>query len=319
VAQHLAVRAAVNHAAPRPSHTKGRPHRADITGFGLSPSTGGPGLRPSRGMLRLLPLPGRHAALPIIQVGCRSVSVAGAPRRDGACCPLSAVRSQYRLTRQSVRRPGPVALVCPAQAVGSRCRASAGRWVQVADPRYPVVMIGGVPVVNAPQEIDTANAEWFREMLLPAACRGQGTVVVIMTTTRFCDSSGVSVLVRAHERAVAEGGELLLVIPASAAVLRVFAITGIDRLISNFADLNEALAAARAVVPRPLQRPATPGMGTGQTGDPTVPPPDAGPPDVLILPVESLEAGTASDIRPAAEHTSVSARVTPAHTVAQGR
>jgi anti-sigma B factor antagonist len=189
----------------------------------------------------------------------------------------------------------------------------------VADPRYPVVMIGGVPVVNAPQEIDTASAEWFREMLLHAACRGQGTVVVNMTATRFCDSSGVSVLVRAHERAVAEGGELLLVIPASAAVLRVFAITGIDRLIPNFADLNEALAVARAVLPRPLQRPATPGMGTGQTGDPTVPPPDAGPPDVLTLPVESPEAGTASEMRQAAGHASVSARVTPAHTVAQGR
>jgi anti-sigma B factor antagonist len=136
----------------------------------------------------------------------------------------------------------------------------------VADPRYPVVVIGGVPVVSGPEEIDAANAEWFRKILVHAACRGQPTVVVDMTGTRFCDSSGVHVLARAHERAVAAGGQLLLVIPASAGVLRVLAICGIDRVIPNFADLNEALEEAHAVVPRPLQHPATSEMRTAQAG-----------------------------------------------------
>jgi anti-sigma B factor antagonist len=137
----------------------------------------------------------------------------------------------------------------------------------MADPRRPVVMIGGVPLVDAPHEIDADNAECFDKLLLHAARRGHGTVVVNMTGTRFCDSSGVRVLARAHERAMAEGGELLMVIPASAFILRVFALTGLDRLIPNFADLHEALEQAQAVVPRPLQRPATPS-------------PDAGLPDV---------------------------------------
>jgi anti-sigma B factor antagonist len=126
----------------------------------------------------------------------------------------------------------------------------------MADPRDPIVMIGGVPVVEAPQEIDVANAEPFREILVHAACRGHAPVVVNMTGTRFCDSSGVRALASAHKRAVAEGGELLLVIPADAPLFRVFAIIGIDRLIPHLADLNEALEAAHAVVPRPLQRPA---------------------------------------------------------------
>jgi anti-sigma B factor antagonist len=127
----------------------------------------------------------------------------------------------------------------------------------MADPTYPFVMIGGVPVVTAPLEIDAANAGCFQEMLLRAAsCRG-ARVVVNMTGTRFCDSAGVRVLVRAHERAMTHGGELLLVIPASA-VLRVFALTGIARVIRHFAGLNEALAQAQAVVPRPLQRRAMP-------------------------------------------------------------
>jgi anti-sigma B factor antagonist len=111
-------------------------------------------------------------------------------------------------------------------------------------------MIGGVPVVDAPPEIDAYSAECFRKILLQAFC-GHPTVVVNMTGTRFCDSAGMHVLVGAHMRAVAKGGELLLVIPASAFVLRVFALTAIDRLIPSFADLNEALEQAHAVVPRP--------------------------------------------------------------------
>jgi anti-sigma B factor antagonist len=133
----------------------------------------------------------------------------------------------------------------------------------MADPRYPDVTIGGVPVVDAPQEIDVANAEPFGEILVHAACRGHAPVVVNMTGTRFCDSSGVRALALAHKRAVAEGGDLLLVIPADAPLLRVFAITGIGRLIPHLADLNEALEAAHAVVSRPLQRPATPSPGAG--------------------------------------------------------
>jgi anti-anti-sigma factor len=130
----------------------------------------------------------------------------------------------------------------------------------MADPRYSFVMIGGVPVVTAPVDIDAANAEGFQQILLRAAsCRAR--VVVNMTGTRFCDSAGVRVLVRAQERALANGGELLLVIPASA-VLRVFALTGITRVIPHVADLNKALAQAQAVVPRPLQRHAMPPLAS---------------------------------------------------------
>jgi anti-sigma B factor antagonist len=77
--------------------------------------------------------------------------------------------------------------------------------------------------------------------LLEAGYAGYGTFVVDMTRTRFCGSTGINVLVAAHNRARAEGGELRLVIPASAMVWRVFAVTGIDHLIPNFPDLDEAL------------------------------------------------------------------------------
>jgi anti-sigma B factor antagonist len=99
------------------------------------------------------------------------------------------------------------------------------------DVRYPIEVVNGVPVVAAPAEIDISNADWLRAVLLEAAVRGHARFVVDLTRIRFCSSSGVGVLVQAHKRALAEGGELRLVMPTSASVLRVVALTGIDRVI----------------------------------------------------------------------------------------
>src|SRR2546421_11700839 len=86
------------------------------------------------------------------------------------------------------------------------------RWAPVPGNRYPL-MVNGVPVVEASEEIDICNAEQLRLVLLEACSRGHTTVVVGMNRTRVCDSSGVSVLVGAHKRAPAEGGGPRLGIP----------------------------------------------------------------------------------------------------------
>jgi anti-sigma B factor antagonist len=113
------------------------------------------------------------------------------------------------------------------------------------DGRYFFEVASGVPVVTAPEEIDITNAPALRSALLEAATHGRGTVVVDMSGTQFCDSSGLHTLVGAHKRAQAEGGELLLVISATH-VLRIFALTGIDRIIPNFTSLDQALAQTSA-------------------------------------------------------------------------
>ncbi len=113
------------------------------------------------------------------------------------------------------------------------------------DHRYPL-MINGVPVVEAPEEIDICNAGQLRIVLLEAASRGHATIVADMTRTRFCDSSGFSVLVAAHQRALAEGGGLRLVIPDGSRVLRIFTVIGLGRFIPRFASLDQALPAAPA-------------------------------------------------------------------------
>ena len=107
--------------------------------------------------------------------------------------------------------------------------------------RFPVELAGGVPVVAAPEQIDITNAPDLGAALQAAAAGRPGTLVADLTRTRFCDSSGLHTLLAAHKRAQAVGGELRLVIP-DVAVLRVFAITGIDQMIPSFTSLDRALA-----------------------------------------------------------------------------
>ena len=118
---------------------------------------------------------------------------------------------------------------------------SSGVAAPMRDGMSAFEVIGGVTVVAAPEEIDVTNAEALQSDLLEAAAHGQGTLVVDMTVTRFCDSSGVHALLAAHHRAQAEGSELLLVIP-DMALLRAFQITGIDRVIPSVTSLDQALA-----------------------------------------------------------------------------
>ena len=129
---------------------------------------------------------------------------------------------------------------CARRTVNGVVPADTG-GAQLRDDGFPVEVIEGVPVVAAPQEIDITNAEALRSALLEAAANGPGTLVVDMTQTRFCDSSGLHALIAAHRRAEAEGREVLLVIPGTA-VLRVFALTGMDRVIPSFTSLAQALA-----------------------------------------------------------------------------
>jgi anti-sigma B factor antagonist len=119
----------------------------------------------------------------------------------------------------------------------------------MSDLAYPLDFVRGVPVVTAPEEIDITNADKLRGSLLEAAAHGHATLVVDLSRTLFCDTAGLNVLVRLHKHAVAEGGELRLVIP-SVPILRAFAVAGVDRVIPHFPTLDEALAPTPAATIR---------------------------------------------------------------------
>jgi anti-sigma B factor antagonist len=111
---------------------------------------------------------------------------------------------------------------------------------QVPETSFPVEMIDGVPVVTAPVEIDLANAALLQRALAEAAGPGHALVVVDMSRTRFCDSTGLNALVAADRRARAEGGEVRLVVTGES-VIRIVKLTGVDRVVPVYASLEEAL------------------------------------------------------------------------------
>jgi anti-anti-sigma factor len=109
---------------------------------------------------------------------------------------------------------------------------SAASW---QEDLYP----GAPPIVIAPAEIDITN--WaFVDAELAAASRHDATVIVDMTTTTFCDSSGIRVFLVAHDRAAADGGELRLA-AVDPAVLRTLQLVGADRVLSIYPTVGEAL------------------------------------------------------------------------------
>jgi len=95
-------------------------------------------------------------------------------------------------------------------------------------------------VVTLPAEIDISNAGGLAEQLCAALTPGVGTVIADMTGTRFCDSSGISMLILAHKQALINNAELRLV-ALSVAVLRALTLVRIDHLLPVYPSLAEAL------------------------------------------------------------------------------
>ncbi|MEU6310700.1 STAS domain-containing protein [Streptomyces sp. NPDC047014] len=74
--------------------------------------------------------------------------------------------------------------------------------------------------------------------------RGPGARPVVVDCARltFCDSSGISALLRLfHQLAARQRALRLAAVPSS--VVRLFLITGLDQVFSVYADADQALAA----------------------------------------------------------------------------
>ena len=112
------------------------------------------------------------------------------------------------------------------------------------EDRFPALWSGQVAVVRMPAEIDATIADEMREALLSVLNLGAQAVVIDMTRTSFCDSAGVSALVRAQRRATASDARLCIA-AHSAAVLRLFSLIGITTAIDVYPDASLALASVQ--------------------------------------------------------------------------
>ena len=110
------------------------------------------------------------------------------------------------------------------------------------DSPFPASEQPGVIVVTTPDEIDIGNAALLREAMLAAAQQQPRILVVDMTGTEFCDSTGLNVLVRAQKQAQQEGRELCLAVRGSA-LQRILAVSGVDGMFRIYDSLAGALDA----------------------------------------------------------------------------
>jgi anti-sigma B factor antagonist len=104
-----------------------------------------------------------------------------------------------------------------------------------------VLWIGQVAVVTLPEEIDVTTAELVREELLAILRQGATLLIADLSKTEFCDSAGVSALVRTYREANTGGSTMRLVI-GTPGVRRVLSITGVDRLVDIFPSVAASLA-----------------------------------------------------------------------------
>jgi len=100
-------------------------------------------------------------------------------------------------------------------------------------------------VVRLPAELDITNAGDVAETLRAAIASGGSTVVADLTTTVFCDSSGLRVVVLARDWATADGVELRLAVPPGPALV-ILKMLRLDELVPSYPTLDEALAGGPA-------------------------------------------------------------------------
>jgi anti-anti-sigma factor len=96
-------------------------------------------------------------------------------------------------------------------------------------------------IVVLPAEIDVTNSAGVYQQLLAALAPGVGSVIADMTSTSFCDSSGVHAIMRAHEWATARDIVLRLAVPPTGSVRRVLQLTGAALVMPLHSSVEEAL------------------------------------------------------------------------------
>lgn len=92
-------------------------------------------------------------------------------------------------------------------------------------------------------ELDHDTADVLRDALAQRA--GPGRILVDCSGLRFCDSTGLNVLLRARLQALEAGGRLELA-GLRPPVARMFEITGARTVFRVYEDVSEALSDRRA-------------------------------------------------------------------------
>lgn len=110
------------------------------------------------------------------------------------------------------------------------------------DLRLDVTERDGWAVLAVGGEVDVATAPRLREQLIGLVNEGSHRIVVDLTAVDFLDSTGLGVLV-GRLKLVRNHSGWLRIVCSNDRILRVFRITGLDKVFGIHDSLEEALAA----------------------------------------------------------------------------
>ena len=105
---------------------------------------------------------------------------------------------------------------------------------------------GGVVVISVAGELDMATAPHLQAHITELLESGQDRLVFDLADVSFCDSTGLSVFVRAKNSSDAAGGTVRLAAPQRG-VLRILEVSGLVEVLPTFATVAEAVAAEAVV------------------------------------------------------------------------
>jgi anti-sigma B factor antagonist len=99
----------------------------------------------------------------------------------------------------------------------------------------------GAAVVTLAGEIDLYTCPEFKQELLRVIADGASLVVIDLTATTFIDSTALGVIIRGVERLKLKDGRLVVVC-ADPNIVKIFEVTGLNRIFSVYGTRDEALA-----------------------------------------------------------------------------
>lgn len=100
----------------------------------------------------------------------------------------------------------------------------------------------GFLILHLEGELDTYNCGQLRSAIVERADQGQYRIIVDMARVDYIDSTGLGSLVGGLKRVSEHGGEMRIVCH-NPQIVKVFEITGLDRIFSIYPTLEKALAA----------------------------------------------------------------------------
>lgn len=114
----------------------------------------------------------------------------------------------------------------------------------MSDGESAAVVRSAANVVTFPTEVVFANAGTVRQRVEAALLPGVSTVILDMTPTVFCDTSGLRELVLAHQLGNENGVEMRVVVPTK--LMRMIQITGLQTVLEVYPTVDAAVAAGPA-------------------------------------------------------------------------